>query len=57
MNPEPSRKVWFVRIEQTFHPLHYVTRHIFDSRVFDPVLGSVFREREVLQFVTVYVFV
>jgi hypothetical protein len=34
-----------------------VGRHIFDSGVLDPLFGSVIREGEVLDLVTVYVIV
>ena len=57
MNPEPSCKVWLVRIELTFRSVHNVVRHIPDSGVLDTVTSSVFREEEVLDLLAVYAIV
>ena len=37
----------FVRIEEIFHRISYLRSHVLEPRMLDPVLGSVFRKRNV----------
>src|SRR5579863_8482356 len=36
VDPEPSRKMWLVRIKQTSHPILDARRHILELRMPDP---------------------
>jgi hypothetical protein len=57
VNPQPGRKVWFVRIKQTVHPILDARRRIPELGVLDPVLSGVSSQWKVLDAVAINVVV
>jgi hypothetical protein len=53
VDPEPSGKVWLVRIKQTVHPILNVCRHVPELGVLDQVLNGVSSQWEALDAVAI----
>jgi hypothetical protein len=45
--------MWFVRIEEIFHRISYAWSHVLEPRMVEPVSGSIFDKRNVIDIILV----
>jgi hypothetical protein len=54
--PDPNREMLSISVKQLFHPFFGILRNPLITDMVNPVLGSIFGERKVLQTISSDVF-